>query len=104
MSLLTLTSLSHRPQNQPAWSPLKVDTQAGIPVQAPPSSDPLTRSLPAAVPNALSMRFELNAITHAWMLAMTDAQSGEVVRQIKVFNAHANVGLPPTGQWVDKLV
>jgi len=50
------------------------------------------------------LRFEFNAITHAWMLAMTDAQSGEVVRQIKVFNAHANGGLPPTGQWVDKVV
>jgi hypothetical protein len=50
------------------------------------------------------MRFEFNAITHAWMLAMTDARSGEVVRQIKVFTAHANVGLLPTGQWVDKVV
>ena len=98
MSSLTLTALSHRPQNLPAWSPMK----AALPDPAPQS--PVSRSLSAAVPEDVSLRFEFNAITHAWMLAMTDAQSGEVVRQIKVFNAHANVGLPPTGQWVDKLV
>jgi hypothetical protein len=100
MSLLNLTALSHRPQNLPAWSPLK----ATLPDPAPQSPDPVSRSLSAAVPEDVSLRFEFNAITHAWMLAMTDAQSGEVVRQIKVFNAHANVGLPPTGQWVDKVV
>jgi len=78
--------------------------KAALPDQAPQTPDPVPRSWSAGVPEDLSLRFEFNAITHAWMLAMTDAQSGEVVRQIKVFNAHANVGLPPTGQWVDKVV
>jgi hypothetical protein len=100
MSSLSLTSFLHRPQNLSAWSPLKAD----LPFQVLQSPDPVTRSLSAALPENLSMRFEFNAITHAWMLAMTDARSGEVVRQIKVFTAHANVGLLPTGQWVDKVV
>lgn len=55
--------------------------------QATPSADPLTSGLSPDVPSTLAMRFEFNAITHAWMLAMTDSQSGEVVRKInlKVF-------------------
>jgi len=50
--------------------------------QATPSAAPLTRALSPDVPSTLAMRFEFNAMTHDWMLAMTDSQSGEVVRKI----------------------
>lgn len=100
MSSLTSTALSHRPQPVPAWSPLK----AALPDQAPQTPDPVPRSWSAGVPEDLSLRFEFNAITHAWMLAMTDARSGEVVRQIKVFNPQPTAVLHSTGQWVDRVV
>jgi hypothetical protein len=43
-------------------------------------------------------------MTHAWMLAMTDSQSGEVVRKIKVVNPPGNGGLHQSGQWIDRVV
>jgi hypothetical protein len=33
------------------------------------------------MPSTVALRFEFNAITLVWMLAMTDSQSGEVVRK-----------------------
>jgi hypothetical protein len=58
------------------------------------------------MPSTVALRFEFNAITLVWMLAMTDSQSGEVVRKInlKVFTPQANGGLHQSGQWIDRVV
>ena len=120
MSSVSSTTFSLRAQDALGWDPLKALTPVQEPQlqsprasptmdkaqQATPSADPLTSGLSPDVPSTLAMRFEFNAITHAWMLAMTDSQSGEVVRKInlKVFTPLANGGLHQSGQWIDRVV
>jgi hypothetical protein len=52
------------------------------------------------------MRYEFNAVSQTWMLAMMDARSGDVVRQISLKNFSR--GLPSSGHtaghWIDKAV
>jgi len=64
------------------------------------------RSALAAAPAAVDMRYEFNAVSQTWMLAMMDARSGDVVRQISLKNFSR--GLPSSGHtaghWIDKAV
>ena len=57
-------------------------------------------------PSTVDMRFEFNALTQAWMLAMTDANSGDVVRKIdlKGFSHGPSGSLHQSGHWIDKAV
>ena len=121
MSSVSSTTFSLRAQDALGWDPLKALTPVQEPQlqspraapamdkaaqQATPSADPLMSGFSPDVPSTLAMRFEFNAMTHDWMLAMTDSQSGEVVRKInlKVFTPQANGGLHQSGQWIDRVV
>lgn len=86
---------------------------AGPTVRAPehnrpaePSAMDVTKSQVIAPPSTVDMRFEFNALTQAWMLAMTDANSGDVVRKIDLKGfAHGPSGsLHQSGHWIDKAV
>jgi len=57
------------------------------------------------LPGTVDMRFEFNALTQAWMLAMTDASSGDVVRKIalKGFSG-GRADLQQAGHWIDRAV
>jgi len=79
--------------------------------EAPKTSDRSTqqetaRSALAAAPAAVDMRYEFNAVSQTWMLAMTDVRSGDVVRQISLKGFSR--GLPSSGHtaghWIDKAV
>ncbi len=108
MSSVTSTTFSLRAQDALAWDPLKavrpIQEPQSPPPQAAPAASPLTRASFDEVPSTVAMRFEFNAMTHAWMLAMIDSQSGEVVRKIKVVNPPGNGGLHQSGQWIDRVV
>ena len=71
-----------------------------------PNQQETTRSALAAAPASLDMRYEFNAVSQTWMLAMMDARSGDVVRQISLKNFSR--GLPSSGHtaghWIDKAV
>ena len=71
-----------------------------------PSTLDVAKSQVIAPPSTVDMRFEFNALTQAWMLAMTDANSGDVVRKIdlKGFSHGASVSLHQSGHWIDKAV
>ena len=57
------------------------------------------------LPSNVDMRFEFNALTHAWMLAMTDASSGDVVRKIALKGiSGGSAGLHQSGHWIDKAI
>ena len=60
----------------------------------------------AASSSTLDMHFELNAVTKAWMLTMTDSVSGDVVRKIALaaFSASNSVVLHRSAIWIDKAV
>lgn len=86
------------------------EPESKVPEQ-PKASDKSTheetpRSALAAAPAAVDMRYEFNAVSQTWMLAMMDARSGDVVRQISLKNFSR--GLPSTGHtaghWIDKAV
>ncbi len=69
-----------------------------------PSPDPLQHGV--TLPSTVDMRFEFNAFTHAWLLAMTDSGSGDVLRKIalKGISGGGTPGLHQAGQWIDKAV
>ena len=117
--MLSVSSLhlSLRPLELPTpdrVGPAKVGSQPAAPtVRAPeperaaePSALDAAKSQVMALPSTLDMRFEFNALTQAWMLAMTDANSGDVVRKIdlKGFSHGASVSLHQSGHWIDKAV
>jgi len=115
MSSVSISNLSIRtpdptaPYRQPA-----VKSEQGLPersVQAPESAkmaEPAASEAvpPAALPSTVEMRFEINALTQAWMVAMTDTSSGDVVRKIplKGVARDPSMGLHQSGAWVDKAV
>ena len=84
------------------------ESQAPEPPTASGRSTPqeMPQSALAAAPAAVDMRYEFNAVSQTWMLAMTDVRSGDVVRQISLKNFSR--GLPSSGHtaghWIDKAV
>ena len=76
---------------------------------APPSWAAMPARAPSAMtpgPSTVDMRFEFNPLTHAWMVAMTDANSGDVVRRIdlKGFGWGDRASQHQSGHWIDKSV
>ena len=77
------------------------------PTKATGSSANAGVDVPAVtLPSTVDMRFEFNALTQAWLLAMTDSASGEVVRKmdLKGFTRGASEGLHVAGHAVDQKV
>lgn len=74
--------------------------------RAEPMALAVAKPQPMVLPSTVDMRFEFNALTQAWMVAMTDANSGDVVRKIdlKGFSRSANGSVHASGHWVDKVV
>ena len=60
----------------------------------------------AAAPKTMDIHFELNAVTKAWMLTMTDSGSGDVVRKIALaaFSGSNSAALHRSAIWIDKAV
>jgi uncharacterized FlaG/YvyC family protein len=58
------------------------------------------------LPNPVALRFEFNANTRGWVIALTDSDSGEVVRKIalKDFSRSTSAAQGPFGNLVDRTV
>jgi hypothetical protein len=102
VSLRPLDVLLSKPETVPQQSAVKRPTAAKAP--EPPQPEPVQAAV-AALPRTVDMRFEFNALTQAWMLAMTDSGSGDVVRKItlKGFSG-GSAALHQSGHWIDKAV
>ena len=119
MSSVSFSSLPFRPQTLPSAERLlapQAEASHEVRKEAPlkpPAAQKDTKPVQAeaaqapavTLPSTVDMRFEFNALTQAWMLAMTDASSGDVVRKIalKGFSG-GSAGLHQSGHWVDKAV
>jgi hypothetical protein len=115
MSSVSFSNLPFRSQAQSATERLLAPqaealqvTRAKQPVaqkDIKPVQSEVAQAPAVTLPSTVDMRFEFNALTQAWMLAMTDASSGDVVRKIalKGFSS-SSAGLHQTGHWIDKAV
>ena len=101
-SLRPLDVLLSKPEAVQQEPAMKRPTAAKAPDPPKPEA---VQSVVAALPSTVDMRFEFNALTQAWMLAMTDSGTGDVVRKItlKGFSG-SSAGLHQSGHWVDKAV
>ena len=102
----------YRPPAQKSENGLPPERSAQAPESAkaaepaPPEAMPSEALPPAALPSTVEMRFEINALNQAWMVAMTDTSSGDVVRKIPLKGVARDpmLGLHQSGAWVDKAV
>lgn len=102
VSLRPLDVLLSKPEAVQQDPALKRPTLAKAPEPPQPQ---VVQSVVAALPSTVDMRFEFNALTQAWMLAMTDSGSGDVVRKIALKGlSGSSAGLHQSGHWIDKAV
>lgn len=115
MSSVSFSNLPFRPLALPQVERLPVpQAEARQEVQGKPPVaqkdiqpvQPEVGQAPAvSLPINVDMRFEFNALTHAWMLAVTDSSSGDVVRKIALKGiSGGSAGLHQSGHWIDKAV
>jgi hypothetical protein len=110
MSSVSFSNVSLRPLDLLLSKPETVQQEPAVKrptaLKAPePPTPEAVQSVVAALPSTVDMRFELNALTNAWMLAMTDSGSGDVVRKIPLKGlSNSSSGLHQSGHWIDKAV
>jgi hypothetical protein len=110
MSSVSFSHLSFRSMDSHVFKPETVP-QEPVATQPPPSKvvallqPEAIQSAVISLPSTVDMRFEFNALTQAWILAMTDSSSGDVLRQISLKGlSGSNAGVHQSGHWIDKAV
>jgi hypothetical protein len=102
LSLKPMDSRVFKPETLPQEPVAKRSQPANVAVLPQPEA---IQSAVISLPSTVDMRFEFNALTQAWMLAMTDSGSGDVLRKISLKGlSGSNAGLHQTGHWIDKAV
>ena len=115
MSSVSFSNLPFRPHALPQAERLPLpqdearqEVQGKPPVahkDIPPVQPEVAQAPAVSLPSNVDMRFEFNALTHAWMLAMTNASTGDVVRKIALKGiSGGSAGLHQSGHWIDKAV